>query len=115
MTNIVLFDEYSEGWTAPIEYDLRHKNPITGQTISFDATGMTVDIVLRDKTGSIVSSTGSVDWVDATISRVRYTPGAEDFDTRRSPMTLHFVVIDQLGGEATYPQGSPIKLKIFPR
>ena len=40
-------DEYTEGWTAPIKYNLYHKDPETGELSSFDASEMTPAVVLK--------------------------------------------------------------------
>ncbi len=107
-----MFDEYVAGWTAPIEYDLRHKNPQTGEESSFNAAGMTPGLVLRDKDGNVVTFTGTVEWADAAVSRIRFNPAATDFSAAKSPYALHWKVTDGAGKVAYYPQGTPVRVKV---
>jgi hypothetical protein len=100
-------DEYTEGHTAPIEYDLRHDNA------SYDATGMTPSLVLKDKDGAEITITGTVEWATAATSRIRFNPAATDLVASKSPYTLRWKVTDLSGKIAYYPQGQAITLKIF--
>lgn len=112
MDNII--DEYTEGWTTPIEYILYHKNPGTGTQATFVATGMTPAVVLKDKNGTEVTTTGDVSWADATVSKIRYTPDSTDLSASLSPYKLHWKVTDLAGNIAFYPQGAAILLRVFP-
>jgi len=90
---------YVEGWTKPIDYQLK----IGG--LPFNATGMTVALELRDRNGAVVNETGSTTWLDATQSKVRYTPNAADLTNARSPMKVRFRV--QSGADIEwFPQSS---------
>lgn len=106
-------DEYTEGWTSPIEYTLYHKNPQTGERATFDATSMTPSLVLRDKNGAVITFTGTVEWADATVSKIRFNPAATDLVASKSPYTLHWKVTDTVNKHAYYPQGTPILLRVF--
>jgi len=108
----MLFDEYVEGWTAPIEYTLKHQDPATGATETFDASGMTPSLVLRDKNGIAIAFTGTVEWADDSVSKIRFNPAATDLVATKSPYTLHWKVTDGAGKIAYYPQGPAIKVKV---
>lgn len=114
MTKILgdTYDEYVEGWTAPIEYTLKHKDPQTGEISTFDASGMTPGLILKDKDGNAVSTTGKVEWADAPSSKIRYNPAATDFVAANSPYYFHWKVTDGAGKDAYYPQGTRIQVKI---
>jgi hypothetical protein len=100
------YDEYTQGWTAPIEHTLEHDGA------SFDATGMTPSLVLKDKNGAVIAFTGTVAWAAAATSRIRFSPAATDLLAAGSPYTLHWKVTDAEGKIAYYPQGAPITLKV---
>lgn len=109
----ILVDEYTEGWTSSVEYTLLHKDPETGASSTFDASGMTPAVVIKDKDGAAVDTTGDVSWADATESKIRYTPDAADLTASGSPYKLHWKVTDLTGQIAFYPQGTPILLRVF--
>jgi hypothetical protein len=103
-------DEYTEGWTAPIEYYLKHD----GET--FNASGMTPDLVLTDKSGNVVAVKGTVTWADENVSKIRFTPDPTDFDASLSPYKLHWKVTENSSPVAIafYPQGEPILIEVYP-
>ena len=101
------YDEFTEGWTAPIEYDLLNDGA------SFDGSGMTPGIALMDKDGKSVPVAGSVEWAAASLSRIRFNPDANDLLAAKSPYTVHFRVTDALR-TATYPQGEGFIWNIWP-
>lgn len=104
-----LNDEYTEGWTAPIEYWLQHDG------VSFNATGMTPSIVLKDRDGNAVVVSGTVEWADALTSKIRFNPANTDFIASKSPYKLRWKVTDGSGKVAYYPQGNPILIQIYPQ
>lgn len=110
----IAYDEYVEGWTAPIEYTLEHKDPHTGAVATFNASGMTPSLVLKDKNGNVITFTGTVEWAVEATSKIRFNPAATDFVASKSPYTLHWKVTDGAGKIAYYPQGPPIKVKVHP-
>ena len=98
-------DEYTEGHTAAIEYNLEHDGA------SFDASGMTPSLVLKDSDGTEVDVTGDCEWADDSISKIRYNPDAADLV--EGTYTLHWKVTDANGKVAFYPQGGPITIKVY--
>jgi hypothetical protein len=101
------YDEYTEGWTAPIEHTLEHD----GET--FNAATMTPSLTLRDKDGNAVTFTGTVSWADASVSLIRFSPASTDFVNAKSPYKLHWKVTDGSGKIAFYPQGGPILITVY--
>jgi hypothetical protein len=89
-----------EGWTGSIDYQLKNDGA------PFNATGMTVALELRDRNGTVVSETGTTDWLDATQSTVRYTPNAADLTNARSPMKARWKVTAS-GQSVWYPRSEP--------
>jgi len=63
------------GWTSPIDFYLKSK----GATPSGTMSGMTADLVLREKnTGALVTTTGDVSVQDTTNWIVRFSPDPSD-------------------------------------
>jgi hypothetical protein len=75
---------FHEGRTKHID------TQILGNGLPFDASGMTLAIELRDRTGALFTPTGAVSWLDITQSKVRFTPGATDLTVARSPIGVYF-------------------------
>lgn len=92
-------EHFVEGWTTPIDYQLKKNG------VPFDATGMTVELILRDKNGVEVIEGGSTAWSDAPNSIARYSPSATDLTVARSPMRVHWKVVDGAGKVAFFPKG----------
>lgn len=107
------YDEYHEGWTAAIEYDLKDKTISSGVASTFDATGMTAGAVLKDKDGNSVDLTSKVEWADQSNSRIRLNPAATTFESSKSPYKLNWKVTDGSSKVAYYPQGAPIQIKVY--
>jgi len=95
-------EHFVEGWTRRIDYDLKK-----GTTPAvFNATGMTVETILRDRDGNEVTEGGATAWVDAANSRVGFTPLATDLTAARSPMRVRWKVTSGSAIEF-FPKGDP--------
>lgn len=95
-------ERFPAGWTDPIDYALEKDGA------SFDATGMTIDLVLRDRQGTELEVAGSVVFTDAATSQARFTPGAADFTVERSPLRARFKVTS--GAQVAYfPKDTPLE------
>ena len=94
--------EITEGWTAPIDYQLLDDG------VAVDHTGFTVALILKDAFGGAPSttSTGEVAYLTSTDAKVRYQPSSGDLRASRSPYTARFKVTDGAGKIAFYPQGA---------
>ncbi len=106
-------NRFTEGWTGPIEYQLLHEDPESGERTSFDATDMGVAIVIHDKDGAAVTPKGTVEWAVMAESKVRFSPGEEDLVAADSPYTVRFKVTDVSGRETFFPQGEAMIWRIF--
>jgi len=98
--------EVPEGSTAPLDFQLRNvtRDPDTGiETESeFDATGMTVAIVVRDRTNALVP-TITVAWLVIAESKVRVSFQAASLVASLGPYTFRFEVTDGAGKIHKYP------------
>lgn len=92
-------ENFVEGWTTPIDYQLKKNGA------PFNAAGMTVELILRDKNKVEIAEGGLTAWSDETQSIVRYTPSATDLTVARSPMRVHWKVTDGAGKVAFFPKG----------
>lgn len=89
------------GWTEPIDIDLLSK----GATPTGSLSG-TVALVLRDRHGTQIDTTGDVSIQDADDWVVRYTPDAADL----TPGTYTGRVKVTSGSNVSYfPSGEPDK------
>lgn len=90
--------DFVEGWTDPIDVQLRRDQA------AFDATGSTIAVVAIDGNGTSVTLTGTVDWIDVTVGTVRYTPAAGDLLASRSPLKVRFKVTSGSGAVSYHPK-----------
>jgi hypothetical protein len=87
-----------EGWTAPLRFQL------TIDDAPFNASGMSVELILRGKDGVEVAEVGATTFSTPATSIVTYTPNANDLQAAKSPMRARFKVTS--GSEvAFYPRG----------
>lgn len=70
-----------EGWTEPIRQQL------LADGAPFDATGVTLELVLKDNAGNSVSTSGKTAWDTASTSIAKFTPGSSDLTAAGSPYT----------------------------
>ena len=87
------------GTTANLDFRL------TADGSAVNLTGATVTLVLRDKTGTAVTTTGDISVISATGGTVRYAPDATDLVASVSPHRARFKVTDSGGQIAYYPSG----------
>lgn len=100
--------ELTEGWTAVIDIDLLSR----GASPSGDLTGMTAALIITDRRGNVVNTTGDVSIPDTEVWRVRYAPDSTDI----TPGTYQMrVKITDNGGLVSYfPSGEADKLIVYP-
>lgn len=106
-----IVDTYVQGWTAPIDYELKRTNETTRRLETFDATGSTPALVLVDRDGAAVDTSGKVTWFDASISIARYSPASGDLLAAKSPYRVRWTVTDS-GKLSTYPKDDMIEWQI---
>jgi hypothetical protein len=71
----------------------------------FNGTGFTPTLVLVDRTGAAVDTTGDVAWEDAATGKVSYTPDAGDLVASNGQLRARFKVTDGGGGVGYFPRG----------
>lgn len=93
--------DWVEGETAPRDFILQEDGA------AFNLTGLTVELVLKDKNGSAVDMTGDVSVPTPAAGLVRVTPDSTDLTLARSGMFARFKVTDGAGGIGYFPRGEP--------
>ena len=88
-----------EGTTANLDFVL------TADGAAVNLTGSTVTLVLSDKDGTAIPTTGDVSVVTAAEGKVRYAPDAADLASSTSPYRARFKVTDASSQIAYYPSG----------
>jgi hypothetical protein len=102
MTSLV---DITEGWTSALDFQLL----LNGA--AFDATGMTLASVVRDREGKLV--TVSTAWGTQATSLARLSPVVTDFVAAQGPYSLRFRVTDGAGKIAYFPQGDASRIGVF--
>jgi hypothetical protein len=97
--------KFVEDDTEPIDYDLKRAPSVGATPVTFNATGLTITMVIKAKDGTSVTTTSKVQWADATNSRARFNRVAGDLLKSKSPYYVHWVVTDGLGKTASWPEG----------
>ena len=87
------------GTTASLDFRL------TADGSAVNLTGATVTLVLKDKSGTAVTTTGNVTVISATGGTVRFAPDAADLVATVSPHRARFKVTDSSSKIAYYPSG----------
>lgn len=101
--------EIVEGWTGEL-------GPFTlkADGVAVDLTGMTVALVLKDKDGAAVDTTGDTRVSGTpTSGKVYYAPGAADMTNAASPYTVHWSVTDAFGKVVFFPNGAADTIVVF--
>lgn len=101
--------ELTEGWTGPIDEQLlRDGSP-------YDITTMTVALILKTKSGALVSttSTAEVTIFDSTAGIVRYLPTTADLKASLSPYSAKWKVTDSTGRIVFFPSGRPSRWDVY--
>ncbi len=104
--------DWTEGQTAPETYALQEATS-SGALAAVDLSGLTVELVLKDKTGTAVTTTGDVAIVTAASGTVKYTPDSTDLASASSPYTARFKVTYGDGSIRFYPQGAPMTWRVY--
>lgn len=90
-----------EGTTSALVFQLLEQ----GQPVG-DLTGMTVSLLLSDRLGATVSTTGKTAIVSAADSTVSYTPGATDINGNLSPYMARWKLVDTQSHVSYVPNDS---------
>jgi hypothetical protein len=90
-----------EGETQPILATLYDGSGSSRTAI--DGTGLTLGLVVRDRTGAPVSMTGKVSWDTEASGIAQFDPAASDLKAANSPYAARWSVTDGTGDVAYYP------------
>lgn len=89
----------THGTTANLDFLLK------ADGVAVNLTAATVTLVISDKNGAAVDTSGDVSVVTAASGKVRYAPDAADLDSTLSPYRVRFKVVDSGSQIAYYPSG----------
>ncbi len=87
--------EVAEGTTANLDFTL------TADGAAVNLSGGTVTILLKDKDGATVDTTGDVSVITASEGKVRYAPDSTDLVASVTPHRARFKFVDS-GGLISY-------------
>ena len=99
-----------EGWTAQIQLILK----ADGTRVIFSSTGDTPELILKNRYGTVFSTSGDVAWAFASCGVVGYTPGVKDLLAAGSPYVARFKVTDSGNKIVFFPNGAPDKWTVWP-
>src|SRR5690349_20992095 len=94
------------GWTAPVDITLLSK----GQAPTGTMAGMTAELVLQDRDGVAINTTGDMSIPDTDVWIVRYTPDPTDLVEGEYRMRVK--VTDGTGHVSYFPNGHWDLLKV---
>lgn len=98
-----------EGWTGEI-------GPFTlkADGTAVDLTGMTVELVLKDRSGTAVTTSGDTRVHGTpTTGQVYYQPDAADMTSAASPYSVHWKVTDGSGYVVFFPNSAADTIVVF--
>lgn len=101
-----MLERFPAGWTTPIIYALKKSATAGAVPAAFDASGMTLAIVLRDRTGAVFTPAGVAAWHDQATSLAKFTPVVGDLTVERSPIRARWQVT-AADGIAFFPKDQP--------
>lgn len=92
------------GINEPIEIQFKDILPDSfDEPAPFDASGKTVSLQLRGADGALVTTSGKVEWVDASISFARFNRLTTDVVASNQPYRARWFVTDPDGTQHPYP------------
>lgn len=106
--------DWTEAQTAHETFVLESAND-SGVLVAEDLTGLTVELVLKDKSGTAVTTTGDVAIVTAASGKVKYTPDSTDLLASGSPYTARFKVTYGDSSIRYFPQGAAMRWNVYPQ
>lgn len=101
--------EIVEGWTDEL-------GPFTlkADGAAVDLTGMTEELIVRDRNGALVTLAGTTRISDTpTTGQVYYQPDAADLPNSAQPYSLHWKITDGDGNVVFFPNGAPDTITVF--
>jgi hypothetical protein len=101
--------ELTEGWTGPIDVQLK----ADGSAVVL--TGCTVALILKANDDSVVDTTDDVTLYTALSGIVRYVPDAADLVAAKGPYRARWKVTDQTSRITFFPNGAPDTWNVWPQ
>jgi hypothetical protein len=98
-----------EGWTGEL-------GPFTlkADGTAVDLTGMTVELILKDLSGTVVTTSGDTRVHGTpTTGQVYYQPDAADMTSAASPYSVHWKVTDGSGYVVFFPNSAADTIVVF--
>jgi hypothetical protein len=90
-----------EGQTGPVDKQLK----VDG--VALNLAGCTVGLVLKNRLGVGITTTGKVTVTEEATGKVRFSPGATDLSAAASPYGAHWQVTDGPGKIHFFPSDDP--------
>ena len=75
--------------------------------VAVNLTGQTVTLLLKDRDGTTIDTTGDVTVPDAANGKVGYKPDTADLTAAKSPYSAKWKVADGTGDVDFHPSGEP--------
>jgi hypothetical protein len=85
---------------------------LTDENGAYNGDGGTLSLIMTDRRGGVVNTSGKVAWIDDAAGTVRVNCAVGDLTVERSPYDVTFIVT--LGsGTYAFPQAGPMKWKVW--
>jgi hypothetical protein len=94
------------GWTSPIDISLLTQ----GAAPSGSMAGMTAELVLNDRHGTVIDTTGDISIPDVNVWTVRYSP--DPLDLVPGVYRMRVKITDSGGRVAYWPSSDPDVLMV---
>lgn len=104
--------DWTEGQTAPEEFVIKAGTSVSSLT-PVDLSGLTVGLLLKDRTGATVTTTGDVTVITPASGLVKFSPDSTDLLASLSPYTARFQVTYGDASVRYFPQGPAMQWKVF--
>ncbi len=82
------------------------------QVGAYNGTGATLELILTDRVGALVDTTGKANWLVAADGTVRVLPAVDDLTVDRSPYRATFVVTVS-GKTYAFPKDAPVVWEVW--
>lgn len=95
------------GWTGDVLMQL------LADGVAVNLTGTTVALVLRDRDGTLVDTSGDLTVTDPATGKVTWNPDAADLAVAKTPHRLRFKVTDAGSKIVYFPSGPAILVRVY--
>lgn len=80
---------------------------------NLNGTGLTLTLVLKDRSGAVVPTAGKVSWNVQATGIAQYEPAESDLRAHKSPYTASWWLTDSNSDARPAPDGEPETWKIW--